>query len=260
MPLIDLSSPVDATFWEPDPVVHQAMTPAEGARHMSAEMREHLGLEFDPAVLPGGEFLNNDTFTLTAHTGTHVDAPSHYGSKAAYGTPRTIDQMPLDWFCRPGVLLDLRDAETGAVGADVIERALDEIGHRPEPLDIVLLNTGAARHLGTPKYFSDFVGLDASAVHLLLDFGVRVIGTDAFSLDAPFGDIIERYNATGDAGVLWPAHMVGREREYCQIERLSNLDALPRPFGFQVMCFPVKLADAGAGWARAVALVDGTVD
>ncbi len=256
MPLIDLSSPVDATFWEPDPVAHDVMTPAEGARHMCSEMREHLGLELDPAVLPGGEFLNNDTFTLTVHTGTHVDAPAHYGSTASYGTPRTIDRMPLDWFQGPGVLLDLRDAGTPCVDADFIAGSLRGIGYRVRPLDIVLLHTGASRHLGTPAYFTDFTGLDASAVHLLLDMGVRVIGTDAFSLDAPFPHIIERYHRTGDPGVLWPAHMVGRQREYCQIERLGNLDALPAPFGFSVTCFPVKLARAGAGWARAVATVD----
>jgi cyclase len=254
--LIDLSSPVDASFWEPDPVSHTPMSPAEGARHMCKEMNEHFGLNLDPDMLPDGEFLNNDTFQLTAHTGTHVDAPAHYGSRAAYGTPRTIDQMPLDWFCRPGVLLDLRDEPVGAVGAEGIARAIDRIGHFPAPLDIVLLHTGAERHLGTPRYFTDFAGLDRDAVAMLLDLGVKVIGTDAFSLDAPFPFILQRYDATGDRGVLWPAHMLGREREYCQIERLGNLDALPRPYGFRVMCFPVKLTGAGAGWARAVAVLD----
>lgn len=256
--LIDLSSPVDATQWEPDPVEHRVLSPAQGAAHMAAEMREHLGIDFDPGVLPDGEFLNNDTFTLTTHTGTHVDAPAHYGTRASYtdGAPRTIDQMPLDWFYRPGVLLDLRAQGPGAVGPEVIEAALGEIAHRPRPLEIVLLWTGAGQHLGTSKYFTDFTGLDGDAVEYLLDLGVRVIGTDAFSLDAPFPDIIRRYQETGDPSVLWPAHFVGRRREYCQIERLGNLGALPAPLGFRVACFPIKLTGAGAGWARAVALVE----
>jgi cyclase len=42
--------------------------------------------------------------------------------------------------------------------------------------------------------------------------------------------------------VLWPAHFLGREREYCQIERPGNLDRLPAPFGFHFSCFPVKTA------------------
>jgi cyclase len=105
-------------------------------------------------------------------------------------------------------------------------------------------------------YFSEFVGLDRSATELLLDFGIKVIGTDAFSVDAPFGDMITRYQQTEDKSVLWPAHFIGREREFCHVERLANLDALPRPYGFTVSCFPFKIAGAGAGWTRAVAILN----
>ncbi|MGW1056173.1 cyclase family protein [Streptomyces sp. NPDC001118] len=258
MRIIDLSSTVDSSLYEPDPVTHEVLTPRQGALHMSAEMREHFGLEFDPDKLPDGEFLSLDRLALTTHTGTHVDAPSHYGSRTSYGdgTPRHIDQMPLDWFFGPGVVLDLTTAPTGAVGAARLEKEFARIGHTPRPGEIVLLHTGAASRAGTKEYFTEFAGLDGPAVHLLLDLGVRVIGTDAFSLDAPFGDIIARYRATGDRSVLWPAHVVGRDREYCQIERLANLEALPEPYGFRIACFPVKIAGAGAGWTRAVALVD----
>ncbi|MFE2099112.1 MULTISPECIES: cyclase family protein [unclassified Streptomyces] len=255
MRLIDLSSPVDAAGWEPEPISHTVMTPAEGAVHMSEEMREHFGIDFDPSVLPDGELLSIDTLSLTTHTGTHIDAPSHYGSKGPDGAPRHIDEMPLEWFHNPGVVLDLTGLEPGAVDASYVEKELASIGYTPSALDIVLLKTGASELVGTPKYFTDFVGLDRSAVHLLLDMGVRVIGTDAFSLDAPFTNMIERYQAGGDRGVLWPAHFAGREREYCQIERLANLDALPS-FGFTVSCFPIKIVGAGAGWTRAVAMIE----
>ncbi|HEX4722160.1 MAG TPA: cyclase family protein [Pseudonocardiaceae bacterium] len=254
--LIDLSSPVDAQQWEPDPVVHETMSPAAGAEHMAAAMREHFGFDFDIAVLPDGEFLNNDTLTLTTHTGTHVDAPAHYGSSASYGVPRTIDQLPLEWFDGPGFVLDVTDVGVGVADAARIEAELRRIDYRPQPGDIALLRTGADRHVGTPAYFGEFTGLDGSAVHYLLDLGIRVIGTDAFSLDAPFPYILETFRATGDRTVLWPAHFAGREREYCQIERLANLSSLPGPFGFQVSCFPVRIARAGAGWARAVARVE----
>lgn len=257
MRIIDLSSPIDADSWEPDPVRHDVMTPAEGAVHMSQEMKKHFGLELDPSELPGGELLSLDTLTLTSHTGTHVDAPSHYGSAAEDGRrPRDIDEMPLEWFMRPGLLLDVSDAGTGVIGVERIQAGLDRIGRRPAPLDIVLLRTGADRHAGTPEYFTHFAGLDGPATDFLLDLGVRVIGTDAWSLDAPFTDMIQRYRRTGDRSVLWPAHFAGRRREYCQIERLRQLDALPGPSGFRVVCFPVKIKGGGAGWTRAVALVD----
>ncbi|MEU0336028.1 cyclase family protein [Streptomyces sp. NPDC006193] len=258
MRLIDLSSPVDASFWEPDPVTHIPLSPAEGAAHMVAEMREHFGLDIDVSALPGGEFLNNDTLTLTTHTGTHVDAPAHYGSTAAYrpSGPRTVDELPLEWFYAPAFVLDVSDAGTGTVGAERLEKECGRIGYSPAAGDIALLYTGAGRRVGTPEYFTEFVGLDRGATQYLLDLGIRVIGTDAFSLDAPFPYIMREFARTGDRGVLWPAHFLGREREYCQIERLANLRALPRAFGFKVSCFPVKIARAGAGWARAVAVLD----
>lgn len=246
---------MDAAGWEPDPIVHEIMTPAEGAAHMAAEMKEHFGLDFDPSDLPGGELLSLDTLTLTSHTGTHVDAPSHYGSVGDYGRPRHIDEMPLDWFLRPAVVLDVSDVGIGTIGVERIEKQIAEIGYTPQPLDIVMLHTGASRHSGTPRYFTDFAGLDGAATDHLLDLGVRVIGTDAWSLDAPFGHMIRTFQETGDKSVLWPAHFAGRRREYCQVERLAQLDTLPT-HGFRVSCFPVKIAGAGAGWTRAVALID----
>ncbi|MFI9724236.1 cyclase family protein [Streptomyces sp. NPDC052396] len=256
MRLIDISSPVDASGWEPEPISHTVMSPAEGATHMSEEMRAHFGIEFDASVLPDGELLSIDTLSLTTHTGTHIDAPSHYGSRGPGGArPRNIDEMPLEWFHNPAVVLDLTGCEPGAVDADFIAKRLADIGYEPSPLDIVLLKTGASELVGKPEYFTNFVGLDGSAVNLLMDMGVRVIGTDAFSLDAPFTDMIRRYQESGDRSVLWPAHFAGREREFCQIERLANLDALP-PFGFTVSCFPIKVVGAGAGWARAVAMLE----
>ncbi|MFJ9445095.1 cyclase family protein [Kitasatospora sp. NPDC101235] len=257
MKIIDISVAVDAQAWEPDPVIHEIMTPAQGAEHMAEEMKE-FGLEISPSDLPNGELLSIDTLKLTSHTGTHVDAPSHYGSSVTYGdgVPRTIDQLPLDWFHRPGFVLDLTRVEEQVADAAYVKAELDRIGYTPQPMDIALLRTRASEWVGTPMYFSEFVGLDRSATELLLDYGVKVIGTDAFSVDAPFGDMITRYHQTQDQGVLWPAHFLGREREYCHIERLANLDTLPKPFGFTVVCFPFKVAGAGAGWTRAVAIFE----
>jgi cyclase len=258
MRFIDLSAPVDASAWEPDPITHRVLSPRAGAEHMSAEINTHLGIQLDPDELPEGEFLSLDRIELTTHTGTHVDAPSHYGSRAEYGDgrPRHIDELPLDWFFGPGVRLDISDCDSPVAGVPELEKEIARIGHRPRPGEIVLLHTGASRWAGSQRYFTEFIGLDGPAVHLLLDLGVRVIGTDAFSLDAPFGHIVSRYRETGDRSVLWPAHFAGRTREYCQVERLAKLPDLPAPHGFQIACFPVKVSGAGAGWTRAVAIID----
>jgi kynurenine formamidase len=50
---------------------------------------------------------------------------------------------------------------------------------------------------------------------------------------------------------------VGRKKEYCHIEKMANLDKVPtKPFGFKVPCFPAKISKAGAGWCRAVAILE----
>ncbi len=56
------------------------------------------------------------------------------------------------------------------------------------------------------------------------------------------------------ADAHFPAHMAGREREFCIIEKLANLDRLP-PRGFRVAAFPVLVERGGGGWCRAVALL-----
>ena len=60
--------------------------------------------------------------------------------------------------------------------------------------------------------------------------------------------------------VVWEAHRAGIDREYCQIEKLHNLGALPAATGFTVSCLPVKVAGASAGWCRAAAILDQRSD
>jgi kynurenine formamidase len=55
--------------------------------------------------------------------------------------------------------------------------------------------------------------------------------------------------------MIWEGHKAGREIPYWQMEKLHNLESLPN-HGFTVACFPVKIANASAGWTRCVALID----
>ncbi len=98
-------------------------------------------------------------------------------------------------------------------------------------------------------------GMGREATLYLLERGVRVTGTDAWSWDAPFPYTAQRYAATGDASLIWEGHKASRTIGYCHLEKLANLEALPAS-GFTVSCFPVKIAKASAGWTRAVAILD----
>lgn len=216
----------------------------------------------DPSDLPKGEGWAIERVRLTTHNGTHLDAPYHYQSTMnealSGGGERaiTIDEVPLDWCFQPGVKLDFTALPDGYVAtADDVERELRRIGHRLSPLEIVVVNTRAGSRYGEPDYVSAGCGMGRDATRYLLDQGVRVTGTDAWSWDAPFVHTAARYAETGDAALIWEGHRAGREIGYCHIEKLHNLECLP-PSGFFVSCFPHKVRGGSGGWTRAVAIFD----
>lgn len=218
-------------------------------------------LQFFPGAqasdLPDGEGWALEKVSLSTHNGTHLDAPYHFASTMDGGQRAlTIDEVPLDWCFGPGVKLDFRHLADGyVVGAADVERELDRIGHTLTAGEIVVVNTAAGVRYGEDDYVSKGCGMGREATLYLLERGVRVTGTDAWSWDAPFVHTAERYAEDGDASIIWEGHRAGREIGYCHIEKLHNLEVLPAT-GFTVSCFPVKIRGASAGWTRAVAILD----
>jgi kynurenine formamidase len=251
MKFFDLSQPIGSNVGEPVPVLVDLLTHEAGAAVLGASHG------ITAADFPDGYAISLETVTLTTHTGTHIDAPLHYAPICEGQPAKSVDDLPLDWFFCPGVVLHFdSDPELGPVTRDEM---LSELGELPEELEagtIVLCNVGAARLWGKREYFTQFRGLGPAGIELLLDRGVRVVGTDAFGMDSPFFKMLDAYCATKDKSILWPAHVLGRRREYCQIERLGGLNLLPRSFGFKVACFPIRLENCGAAWTRAVAIFE----
>ena len=207
--------------------------------------------------LPDGEAWAVERVELSTHNGTHLDAPYHFHSTMNKGERAiTIDEVPLDWCFQPGVKLDFRHFADGYVvtAADVAAE-LQRIGHQLLPLDIVVVNTRAGSRYGNNDYVSAGCGMGYEATMYLLERGVRLTGTDAWSWDAPFVYTAEKYKASKDASLIWEGHKAGRDIGYCHLEKLHNLEAVP-PHGFTVACFPMKIRGASAGWTRAVAILD----
>jgi kynurenine formamidase len=155
-----------------------------------------------------------------------------------------------------GVVLDMVhcDREEGIGLADV-KAELERIGYELKPYDIVLVRTDVSPHFKEPGYELRHLGLRLDATRWMVEQGVRLIGIDAWGIDRAF-DVMAREAKTGRKEQLWESHKLGADLEYCQIEKLRNLAALPRPFGFQVLALPVTMERASGGWARVVALVE----
>lgn len=207
--------------------------------------------------LPGGEGWALERLNIFTHNGTHLDAPYHHHSTMDGGKRAiTIDEVPLEWCFNPGVKLDFRHFDDGyLVTPGDIDAELKRIGHSLQPLEIVLVNTAAGAHYGQPDYLAKGCGMGRDATLHLLNQGVRLTGTDAWSWDAPFSITAKRYAETGDASLIWEGHRASMETGYCHLEKLANLDQLP-PTGFIVSCFPFKIKNASAGFTRAVAIFE----
>ena len=212
----------------------------------------------DPAKdLPAGLGWAVEILTLATHSGTHLDAPWHYHPTMDRGKPAfTIEEVPLEWCMGPGVVLDFRHFPDGyRVMATDMEEAFAKMDYELSQGDIVLVMTGADKFWGKPEYLLKGCGMGKEATLWLLDRGVRVTGTDAWSWDRPLPLIAKDFEASGDASLIWEGHFASIEKGYCHIEKLTNLDQLP-PHGFTFFCFPIKIKRASAGWIRAVALVE----
>jgi kynurenine formamidase len=255
MKLIDLPIPIENDVLA-DPKGSGPSIKYFGHRdHLSVLAERVPGL--DPRNMPDGEGWAVERVSLSTHNGTHLDAPWHFASTIDGGKrAATIDQVPLDWCYRPGVKLDFRHLPDGhLVAASEVEAELERVGHRLQPLDIVLVNTSAGMRYGQDDYVDSGCGMGREATLYLTSRGVRVTGTDGWSWDPPFVHTAKRFALSNDASIVWEGHKSGREIGYCHIEKLHNLEALPAT-GFTVSCFPVKIRAASAGWTRAVAIVN----
>ena len=199
----------------------------------------------------------SDSLALSTHAGTHVDAPWHYSPTSEGKKARTIDEMPLDWFYHDGVVLDMRHKPQGSgITIDDLKDALKKIDYTLKPWDIVLIQTGSDKYWGSKNYYVAGCGMTAESTLWLIDQGCRVMGTDAWGWDRPFDALRAEFLKTHDKNLVWGAHKAGIQKEYCHIEKLANLDKLPKPVGFKVACFPIKVTGGSGAWARVVAIYE----
>ncbi|NJE85018.1 cyclase family protein [Thermococcus sp. CX2] len=155
-----------------------------------------------------GYYMN--ALRLGEHTGTHVDAPAHFipGGK-------TVDEMPLEKFMGPGLVIDVRSGE-GLVG-------LEEVPDSGFLGRVVLFLTGGRE-------------LSPEVALFLVAEGARAVGTDAMSI--------------GDDAV----HKILLSEEVPIFENLTNLELLVGK-EFTFIAFPLKVRGGSGSPVRAVAIV-----
>jgi len=249
--IIDLSAPI-APSPEGTPAFQRNDIDYYDHRDGAAAIEELYGVP--SRLLRDGEGWSRETVTLGTHNSTHVDAPYHYNSTIQGRPAQTIDELPLERFFGPGVVVDMtHKADGDAVTAEEMEAGIAAAGRDLAAGDIVLVHTGRDAFIKERDYMDRGCGVSAEATRWLYERGVRVMGIDAWGWDAPLHIQAKEALARDEQGIYWAAHQC--DLPYSQIERLTNLAALP-PTGFHVACFPLKIKGGSAAPGRVVGILD----
>lgn len=178
-----------------------------------------------------GDHVNVTRLSMSAHTGTHVDAPHHFLNDG-----RTVEALALDILLGPCYVLQLPD-DVDEITADVLTRS-------PIPDGVTRLLIGTSNsHIwshGEMRFQENFVAVSEDGAIWLTQHGIRLIGIDYLSI-APFGDSDPTHKVLLGAGVV--------------IVEGLNLSAVPRGF-YNLVCLPLKLVGADGAPARVVLTAD----
>ncbi|WP_424952150.1 cyclase family protein [Deinococcus sp.] len=175
------------------------------------------------ARIASGDSVNTGVLSTSTHTGTHVDAPWHYSESGI-----RLDEVPLSVYIGPCLVLDARGHNP--VGPEV----LDGLKDLPERL---LLYTGEPGHWQSfPEHFA---ALSPAFVRRAAGLGVRLIGTDAPSVDPLTSKTLD-------------GHAAFRETGLYILEGLNLSAVTPGPY--QLVCLPLPLSGVDGAPARAVLL------
>ncbi|MDP8926309.1 MAG: cyclase family protein [Actinomycetota bacterium] len=187
---------------------------------------------FEPLTTLERDGVRNTTMTMSIHTGTHIDAPSHFIPDGA-----AIDEVSIDRFRRPGVCLDLRDLADP--GAPITQEHLKKAGFDPTEArgTILMLASGwSDRAWESERLYEMNPYLAQDAAEALAEASPSALGLD-FAVDE---------------AKPWPNHTILLGADVLLIENLMSLPELPRD-GFDVMAFPLKLVGENGGPTRVVA-------
>jgi arylformamidase len=172
-----------------------------------------------------GAAANVSAIAFGSHSGTHVDAVKHF-----FDDGQTVDQIPLDRFIGPAILLAFPDDLMSVGAADL---ARHDIGAHTR----VLLRTRNSSFLGGPEFVKDFTYLAPDGAEYLVSRGVELVGIDYFS--------IEQFHSGHHR-----THRALLERSVVIVEGLDLSE--PAPGEYQFLCLPLRLAGLDAAPARAV--------
>ena len=171
-----------------------------------------------------GDSSNVSTLHLSAHTGTHVDAPRHFFD-AGPGT----EALSLDLLIGRARVIEVTSRGGVAAGDfDGVDLS-DDIR--------VLIKTANSRLWDSAAFHEDYIGVLESGARHLVEHGIKVVGVDYLS--------VEQFHNPGA-----PAHHVLLGAGTIVIEGLNLRDV--EPGIYEMFCLPLRIVGSDGAPARVV--------
>ncbi len=176
-----------------------------------------------------GDNCTTSMLTLGAHTGTHIDAPSHFIMDG-----NSVDTIALNVLV--GQTLVIEDLDVAFLTASVLESLSIPLGH-----ERILFHTRNSRHWekDTSTFNNDYVAITEDGAKWLVSRGFRLVGIDSLSI-APFKSGEDTHRVLLSAGVV--------------IVEGLNLHGIS-PGVYEIVCLPLKIVGIDGAPARVI-LID----
>jgi len=159
------------------------------------------------ASIPEGP-LNVTELSMVVHTGTHVDSPRHFFSDGP-----ALDEVPLERFIGTGVVWQIDKPLEGLIEPEDLERMTPHV----RPGEIVVLDTGLARYVGTGDY-DRHSGLSIAAAEWLVNRQVKLVAVDMPTPELPLH--------LRPHGFDWPVHRTLLRDGVLIAEQVTNAGSL----------------------------------
>jgi len=204
MKLIDVSVPLDATL-----PTYPNNTP------FSLEPVKRLAR---------GDSSNVSTLHMSAHSGTHVDAPRHF-----FDSGPGTEALALDLLMGRVRVIQVT-SRTGITAEDLAGEDFSE--------DVrILIKTRNSLFWGSSEFRTDYVGVTESGARHLVAHGIKLVGVDYLS--------VEQFKTPGA-----PAHHVLLGAGTIVIEGLNLRDV--EPGIYDLCCLPLRIVGSDGAPARVV--------
>ena len=179
------------------------------------------------------EGYDSEAIFLSTHTGTHMDAPSHFIQEA-----ESIDNLDVNRFVMEDVhLLKILKSANQLISVEDIIASGIEIKKN----DSIVFATGWEYNYNSDSYIYANPGLSLEAANYLSNKKINAVAIDSPSIDSAIES-------------EFPVHKILLKNGIIIIENICNLDQIDKK-KFKLIAIPLKLLGASGSPVRALAII-----